>query len=70
MNDPTKYVEPESIKPADGNGLEEDGDEEGEAGRVVLQQVEDVEPALQGGLIGHAMHKSHILNDNSPESEP
>ena len=42
-----KYVEPESIEPADCNGLKEDGDEKGEAGRVVLQQVEDVEPVLQ-----------------------
>ena len=54
MNDSVmlKYVEPESIEPADCNGLKEDGDEKGEAGRVVLQQVEDVEPALQGGLNG------------------
>ena len=42
-------VEPESIEPADCNGLKEDSDKEGEAGRVVLQQVEDVEPALEGG---------------------
>ena len=42
-------VEPESIEPADCNGLKEDGDKEGEAGRIVLQQVEDVEPALEGG---------------------
>ena len=41
-------VEPESIEPADCNGLKEDGDKEGEAGRIVLQQVEDVEPALGG----------------------
>ena len=43
------YLKPESIEPADGDGLKEDGDEEGEAGRVVLQQVEDVKPTLGGG---------------------
>ena len=42
------YLKPESIEPADSDGLKEDGDEEGEAGRVVLQQVEDVEPTLVG----------------------
>ena len=42
-------VEPESIEPADCNGLKEDCDKEREASRVVLQQVEDVEPALEGG---------------------
>ena len=42
-------VKPESIEPADCNCLKEDGDEEREAGRVVLQKVEDVEPALEVG---------------------
>ena len=42
-------LKPESIEPADCDGLKEDGDEEGEAGRVVLQQVEDVKPTLGGG---------------------
>ena len=37
---------PESIEPADCNGLCEDCDEEGEAGCVRFQQVEDVETAL------------------------
>ena len=37
---------PESIEPADCDGLCEDCDEEGEAGCVRFQQVEDVETAL------------------------
>ena len=49
-------LKPESIEPADSDGLKEDGDEEGEAGRVVLQQVEDVKPTLSGGKCHVSVH--------------
>ena len=47
-------VEPESIEPADCNGLKEDCDKEREASRVVLQQVEDVEPALSCAMFSNS----------------
>ena len=36
----------QSVHPGDGHGLEEDGGEQGQPGRVVLQQAEYVDPAL------------------------
>ena len=36
----------EAVDPGHRHGLQADGGEQGEAGRVVLQEAEDVDPAL------------------------
>ena len=39
----------QAVDPGHGHGLEEDGGEQGQAGRVVLKQTEYVDPALVSG---------------------
>ena len=39
----------QAVDPGHGHGLEEDGGEQGQAGRVVLQKTEYVDPALVSG---------------------
>jgi hypothetical protein len=38
---------PEPVHPADGHSLKEHGDEEGDAGGIVLEEAEDVEASLK-----------------------
>ena len=39
----------QAVHPGDGHGLEEDGGEQGQAGRVVLQKTEYVDSSLGSG---------------------